>query len=327
LGVRSTIIGHRGASGEAVLAGVGLDAPDVGDDGLHGRGHQLVHRVRLVPLDEVRRVAIPLEEMLQFLVADSREDTRVRDLVAVQVQDRQHHPVGHRVQELVGVPARGQGPGLRLAVADDAGDDEVGVVEGRAVGVRDRIAQLAALVDRARRLRRHVAGDPARERELGEETLHPLLVLRDVRVDLAVCPFEVRVGDQAGPAVSGPGDVDHVEVMRLDHAVEVDVDEVQAGGRPPVAEKPWLDVLLGQRPLEERVVVQIDLADRQVVGGPPVRVHECPFPVRQRLRHDRLLCSGSPSVATCVMVDQSSRHSRRCAGEPAVARLSSISSV
>ena len=95
------------------------------------------------------------------------------------------------------MPARGQRPGLGLAVADDAGDDQVGVVERRAVGVRERVAELAALVDRAGRLRRHVAGDAARERELGEEPLHALLVLRDVRVDLAVGAFEIGVGHQA----------------------------------------------------------------------------------------------------------------------------------
>ena len=61
----------------------------------------------------------------------------IGDLVAVEVQDRQDRPVGRRVQELVGMPARRQRSGLRLAVADDAGDDQVGIVEGGAVGVRE----------------------------------------------------------------------------------------------------------------------------------------------------------------------------------------------
>jgi hypothetical protein len=74
--------------------------------------------------------------------------------------------------------------------------------------------------------------------------------------------------------MSGTGDVDHVEVVLLDHPVQVDVDEVQTRRGSPVAEEPRLDVLLGQRLLEQRVVVKIDLADRQVVGGAPVRVHQ-----------------------------------------------------
>ena len=60
-----------------------------------------------------------------------------------------------------------------------------------------RVAELATLVDRARHLGGGVARDPARERELLEELLHALGVLGDVRVELAVRPLEVRVGDDA----------------------------------------------------------------------------------------------------------------------------------
>ena len=74
------------------------------------------------------------------------------------------------------MPARRQRSGLRLAVADDAGDDQIGIVEGRAVGMREGIAEFAAFMDRARRLRRDVARDAAGERELREEALHALFV-------------------------------------------------------------------------------------------------------------------------------------------------------
>ena len=111
------------------------------------------------------------------------------------------------------MPAGRQRAGLRLAVADDAGDDQVGVVEGGAVGVRQRVAELAALVDRARRLRRDVAGDAAGKAELLEQPLHPLLVLRDVRIDLAVGALEVGLRHQRRAAVPGTDDVDHVQVV------------------------------------------------------------------------------------------------------------------
>ncbi len=70
------------------------------------------------------------------------------------------------------MPARRQRAGLRLAVADDAGHDETGIVERRAVRMREGIAELAALVDRARGLRGDVARHPARERELAEQLVH-----------------------------------------------------------------------------------------------------------------------------------------------------------
>ena len=88
------------------------------------------------PADDVGLVAVADEERAQLVVGEPREDRRVGDLVAVEVQDGQHRAVARRVDELVRVPAGGERPGLRLAVADDAGDEQVRVVEGRAVGVR-----------------------------------------------------------------------------------------------------------------------------------------------------------------------------------------------
>ena len=45
------------------------------------------------------------------------------------------------------MPAGRQGAGLRFPVADHTGDDQVGVVEGRAIGMDQGIAELAALMD------------------------------------------------------------------------------------------------------------------------------------------------------------------------------------
>src|SRR3546814_19682466 len=70
--------------------------------------------------------------------------------------------------DLVRVPGGGQRTGLRLAVTDDAGDHDVRVVERRSEGVGQRVAELSALVDRTRHLRRDVARDAAGEGGLPE---------------------------------------------------------------------------------------------------------------------------------------------------------------
>ena len=95
------------------------------------------------------------------------------------------------------MPARRERSGFRFAIADHAGDDQIGIVERRAVSVRQRVTQFAALMNRAGRLGRDMAGNAAGERELLEQSLHALLVLRDVRINLAVCSFEVGVRDQS----------------------------------------------------------------------------------------------------------------------------------
>ena len=105
---------------------------------------------------------------------------RIADLVAIEVQDRQHSSIGLWIEKLVGLPRGRQGRRFRLTVADDAGDDQIGIVEGRTEGMAERIAQLAALVNRSRRRRRNVAGDAAGEGELLEQLLQSGFVLGDV---------------------------------------------------------------------------------------------------------------------------------------------------
>ena len=183
------------------------------------------------------------------------------------------------------MPARRQRPGFRLAIANDTGNDQVRVVESGAVGVRQSVAKLATFVNRARRFRRHMTWDPAWERELGEESLHPLLVLRDVRIDFAISALKICICDYTGAAMPWAGNIDHIQVVIPDQPIQMNVDEVQAGGGSPMAEQPGLDVLFGQGLLQKRVVIEVDLADGQVIGGPPIRIHQRPFLIRQRIHH------------------------------------------
>ncbi len=171
----------------------------------------------------------------------------------------------------------------------DADDESLGRVECRAERMHQRVAQLAALMNRPRRLRRGVAGDPAREAETSEETAQTFLVERDLRVYLGVGALEERVGDHRRTAVAGSADVDRIDIALLDRPVHVGVDEVQAGNGPEMAEQSGLDVLRLQRLAQQRVVEQIDLPDGQVVRGAPVGVD-----LRELLLVERLCPRLSP---------------------------------
>ena len=96
-----------------------------------------MHDDRIVPFDEIRPITVAGEEALQLVVADPRQHRRAGDLVPVEMEDRQYGAVAPRIEKLVRVPARGERPGLRLTVADDACRDQAGVVEDRAVRVRN----------------------------------------------------------------------------------------------------------------------------------------------------------------------------------------------
>ena len=92
-------------------------------------------------------------------------------------------------------------------------------------------------------------------------------------IDLAVSALEIGVAHDGRSAVPGAGDVDHVEVVFLDDPVQVRINEVLARGRAPVPQQHVLHIRERQRPLQQRIVVKINLADRQIVGGAPVGVH------------------------------------------------------
>ena len=50
--------------------------------------HELMHLHGIISLDEMRRIPIPAEQVIQLFVADSGEDTGISDLVAVEMENR-----------------------------------------------------------------------------------------------------------------------------------------------------------------------------------------------------------------------------------------------
>jgi len=106
-------------------------------------------------------VPVALEELGELLVGDAGEDGGVGDLVAVQVEDGEDGSVVDGVEELIGVPAGGQRPGLGFPVADDACGYQISVVEDCAVSMKERVTEFATFVNRAGCFRRDVAWNAA----------------------------------------------------------------------------------------------------------------------------------------------------------------------
>ena len=94
-------------SSNSPVASVGLNLFDLRDDSIECGRHQLVHLLRFIPFDEIRRVPVAAKELLQLLVTDARQHGGISDLVAVEMQDRQHRSIGHRVEKLIRMPACG----------------------------------------------------------------------------------------------------------------------------------------------------------------------------------------------------------------------------
>jgi hypothetical protein len=176
----------------------------------HCRSHRLMHALRIAAFDEVRRVPVSNEQRFQLFMADAGEDGGVIDLVAVEMQDRQHRAVNYWIKELVAVPAGRERAGLGLTVTHHHKRDQVWMVIHRPVGVRDAVTELSAFVDAARGFGSRMTANPSREAELLEEALHPGKIFALIRVDFGVRAFEVRVRHYGRRAVSRARDEDRI---------------------------------------------------------------------------------------------------------------------
>jgi len=226
--------------------------------------------VEIVPGDDHRVPAEALEQHRQLLIAHRPVDRRVGDLVAVDVQDREHRPARCRVEELVRVPRAGRRPGLGLAVADDAGDDQVRIVERGAERGRERVTELTAFVDRARDRGRQVAGEAARPREVPNEASETFTIARELGLDVLQTAVDPQVCEVRRRAVARTGYQQHARIGLEDQPVQPGIDEVDPGYRAPVAEQAGLYVVGGERFLEQGITLQIDHRRGDVVGRAPV---------------------------------------------------------
>src|SRR5215467_1478208 len=127
-------------------------------------------------------------------------------------------------------------------------------------------------MNRAWRLGGIMAGYAAGKRELAHQPAHPYGILRHARIDLRVAALQPGVRQSRRTAVTGAYHDHHVQVPEGDRAAQVCPDEVDAWRGAPVPQQTGLDVFRTQRLGEQGVLHQVDLACRQVVGGPPVGV-------------------------------------------------------
>ena len=232
---------------------------------------------------EVRLIAHALKELGEFFVGHAGKDGGVGDLVAVEVQDRQDDTVGCRVHELVGLPRGRKRAGLGLAVAHHGHGQQARVVHDGAVGVAERVAELAALVDGAGRLGRKVTRDAAGIRELAEELLQAGLVIGDVGADLTVGAIEQRLGGTGRATVTRAHQENSVLVVIGNEAVDVAEQEVDARRGAPVTDQAVLNVrttkvarltgfLVDKVGAHQRVRAKVDLTDGQIVRCAPIQI-------------------------------------------------------
>jgi hypothetical protein len=70
------------------------------------------------------------------------------------------------------------------------------------------------------------------------------------------------------------GDIDDIQIVLLNQPVQMNIDEIEPGRSAPMPQQPGFDVFQFQRLSEQRIIEQINLAYREVVGSSPVSVQQ-----------------------------------------------------
>ena len=154
-------------------ARIALNLRDIAKNLLERLGHRWMHERRIVTFDVMRFVAVAVHEIRQLRLVDASEHSWTGDLVAIEMENRQHSSIARGIHELVGVPARRECCRLSFSVTNNTTDKQVRIVERGSVCMKQRVAELAPFVNRSRSFGGDVAGNAARIRKLKEETLEP----------------------------------------------------------------------------------------------------------------------------------------------------------
>ena len=107
------------------------------------------------------------------------------------MKDRKNRAIARGIQKFVRVPTGGECTSFRLTVADDAGDNQIRIVESGAVGVGQRIAQFPTFVNGAGSFRRYVTGNSVGPGELAKQPLQSVPAALNRRIVLRVGPLQI----------------------------------------------------------------------------------------------------------------------------------------
>src|SRR5207237_9769935 len=114
-----------------------------------------------------------------------------------------------------------------LGGAHYATGQQIGIVEDRSVGVHVSITQVSAFMDGTWGFRRVMTGNASRKRKLLKQFSHTFFVLLNAGVELCIGAFKIGVRDHPGAAMARTANVNNIEIILLDQAIEVHVDKVK----------------------------------------------------------------------------------------------------
>ena len=201
---------------EPALTRLLLNGSNLGIAIVQRSSQELVDNFRIVAFNKIGLVAASYVQGLQVFIAGPRLNRRSGNLVAVEVQNRKHRAVPRWIEEVDGLPASFERTSLRFSVTDDAGNDQIRIVESGAESVNQRIAKFSALMHGIRNVRSAMAGHAARRRELAEKKPQAVLIRRDLRMYFGISSFQIGARIERRTAMSRTSNVNDICIVLFD---------------------------------------------------------------------------------------------------------------
>ena len=98
-----------------------------------------MHCHRIAAFDKNGLVAVTGQKTTDSIIAFATPDSRTGNLIFIEMQNGKDCAVAYWVQELVSFPAAFQRAGFGLAVANDRGNNQVGVIKCRTERVHQNV--------------------------------------------------------------------------------------------------------------------------------------------------------------------------------------------
>ena len=128
-----------------------------------------------------------------------------------------------------------------------------------------------------------MAGDTAGEGKLLEQLLHTLDILAHIGINLAVGAVQPVLGYHGVAAMTGAGQIDHVQIILVDDTIQMGINKVLSGNGTPVTDDLLFDVFGLEGFLQQRIIQKIQLTGRQKVGSTPPGVQLLQHGVRYHM--------------------------------------------
>ena len=197
----------------------------------------------LCSVNNARLITVAAKERHQFVITHSAKNSRCRNLITVEVKNRQYYAIFARVKQLIEMPSASRRPGLGFAVTNQTSYRQIRIIHRRTITSAERVTKFTALENHARRLGIRMTRKTVRPAKFAAQFANTIQVSLHRRIKISKRTFQKQISLQCWEAMPRPQYKHHVLIMLLGRVAEMRVSKVNTWPASPVSENPRFDIV------------------------------------------------------------------------------------